>query len=100
MSNFLFQSIFCVFIAGLTLYAAIEKNNQLTLLQILIPQLEKEVKTLHKQNEKLQYEIDQFESPLHLMNLLKRPEFKHLKYPRNQNVLIISRTVAEPERDK
>lgn len=79
----------CIFFAGLALYAHINKNNELTAIQLAIPQLEKEVKKLQKNNERLQYEIDQFESPLHLMELLRKPEFSHLKYPYTDDVIIL-----------
>lgn len=80
----------CIFLAGLTLYVYINKNNQLTAIQLAIPQLEKEVKNLQKDNERLQYEIDKFESPLHLMELLRKPEFSHLRYPYTEDVIILT----------
>jgi len=78
-----------VAVACLTLYANIRKNNELTALQLAIPRLEKEVKQQKKENERLQYEIDRFENPLHLMELLRRPEFSHLHYPYIHEVIII-----------
>ncbi len=77
----------CIFAVGITLYATIDKNNDLTAIQLAIPELEKEVKTLHLENERLQYEIEQFESPIHLMELLRKPEFSHLKYPYVRDVI-------------
>jgi hypothetical protein len=78
-----------IFIAGLALYEHIHKNNQLTAIQLALPQLEKEVIKLQKENERLQYEIDRFESPIHLMELLRKPEFSHLKYPLEKDVVIM-----------
>ncbi|MFQ5728933.1 MAG: hypothetical protein ACE5GN_01045 [Waddliaceae bacterium] len=79
----------CIFAAALTLYIHINKNNDLTAVQLAIPELEKDVRALHLKNERLQYEIDQFESPIHLMELLKKPEFSHLKYPYVRDVIVL-----------
>lgn len=86
----------CIFIAGITLYACIEKQNGLTELRLKIPVLAKEVKRLQEENTRLKYEIDQFESPIHLMELARKPEFSHLKYPTLDKVLILSEGLVEP----
>jgi cell division protein FtsL len=78
-----------IFVAGLALYKHIHEKNQLTAIQLAIPQLEKDVKKLQKENERLQYEIDRFESPIHLMELLRKPEYSHLKYPLEKDVIIL-----------
>jgi hypothetical protein len=67
--------------AGLTLFAYIEKQNELTELRLAIPTVAKEVKSLQQENIRLTYEIEHFESPIHLMELMRKPEFSHLKYP-------------------
>lgn len=79
---FLVLRIFlCILAAGLTLFAYIEKQNELTELRLAIPSLAKEVKSLQEENIRLTYEIEHFESPIHLMELMRKPEFSHLKYP-------------------
>lgn len=78
---FLIRAFICILGAGLFLYASINKQNALTELRLQIPQLAKEVKTIQEDNERLRYEIDQFESPIHLMELSRKPEFGHLKNP-------------------
>ena len=79
----------CIFIASLTLYLYIEKQNELTELRLEIPILAKEVKRIQEENIHLQYEINQFESPIHLMELARKPEFSHLKYPNLNEILIL-----------
>ncbi|MFN4173543.1 MAG: hypothetical protein ACK4HV_00355 [Parachlamydiaceae bacterium] len=64
----------------------IEKINQLTALRLELPQLEKELKELEEENKRLRFEINQFESPLYLMELLKKPEFSHLRFPQSHEV--------------
>jgi hypothetical protein len=90
MNNFITAQIFiCIFVAGLTLFAYIDKQNELTELQLSIPALAKELKQLQEHNIRLQYEINQFESPIHLMELARKPEFGHLKYPFLNDVLTL-----------
>lgn len=71
----------CIAVAGLTLFAYIDKQNELTGLRLLIPALTKEVKGIQEENIRLKYEIERFESPIHLMEMMRKPEFSHLKYP-------------------
>ena len=79
--------LICISITGLWLCQYIDKLNELTELQLSIPLLAKEVKEIHEKNLELQYAIDRFESPVHLMELARRPEFAHLKYPSLDEIL-------------
>jgi hypothetical protein len=72
---------FCIVIVGLALFAYIDKQNELTELRIAVPILAKEVKDIHEENIRLKYEIEQFESPIHLMELMRLPEYAQLKFP-------------------
>jgi hypothetical protein len=71
----------CIFIAGITLYKYIDKLNELTELRLSIPVLTKELNEIQEKNLEFRYAIEQFESPVHLMELARKPEFGHLKYP-------------------
>ena len=73
--------LICILAAGVTILAYIEKQNELTELRVAIPSIAKEVKVLQEENTRLKYEVDQFESPIHLMELMSKPEFSHLKFP-------------------
>lgn len=81
--------LICIFFAGLTLYKTIDKLNELTELRLSIPLMAREVKEINEKNLELQFAIEQFESPLHLIELLRKPEFGHLKYPSQTDVLIL-----------
>jgi len=85
----LFRILICILVAGLTLYAHIEKNNELVELRLAIPLLNRDVKAAQEENMRLQYEIERFESPVHLMELARKPEFSHLKYPRTTDVILL-----------
>lgn len=71
----------CIFIAGIALFAYIDKQNDLTELRLALPALAKNVKSIQEENTRLKYEIESFESPIHLMEMMRKPEFGHLKYP-------------------
>lgn len=79
----------CIAFAALTLYKSIDDQNDLTELQLAIPSLEKEVQDIREKNLELQYEIERFESPLHLMELARQPEYGHLKSPSINEIVIL-----------
>ena len=79
----------CILIACLTLSMIIDMQNELTELRLKIPILTKEVRELHAQNTGLTYDIERFESPIHLMELSRKPEFGHLKHPYVKDIVIL-----------
>lgn len=89
----LFRFLLCIFVAWCTLYRFIAKQNELTELRLAIPVISKEVKLLSEENQRLKYEIEQFESPIHLIELSRKPEFSHLKYPTSNDIV----TLKEPD---
>lgn len=89
----------CIIAAGVALYSFIDKQNELTGLRMAIPVLAKEVKGIQEENIRLKYEIDSFESPIHLMELARKPEFGHLKFPYITDVIILE-TANPPQQPK
>lgn len=79
----------CILTLGGFLYAFINKQNHITELRLQIPILSQELQIVQQENTRLQFEIDQFENPQHLMELLRRPEFSHLKYPLASEIITI-----------
>lgn len=79
--NLTINLFICIAVAGLFLFAYIDKQNELTELRLAIPVLAKEVKAIQEENTRLRYEIERFENPILLMELRRKPEFSHLKYP-------------------
>lgn len=71
------------------MFAHIKKRNELTELSLVLPRIEGEVKNLQRENMRLQYEIDSFESPIRMMELARQPDFGHLKYPYVHEVIIL-----------
>lgn len=90
----LIRIVICIFSFGFLLYSYIDKQNNLTELRILIPGLVKEIKTIREENTRLQYEIDQFENPGHLMELARHSQFSHLKHPFIKDVLTVNEGIA------
>jgi hypothetical protein len=85
----LLRMVICIAIASSFLYAYMQRQNDLIALRLSIPLLSKELKGLTEENIRLQYLIDRFESPIHLMELARQPEYSHLKHPYTRDVLFI-----------
>ena len=97
MKAMLLQLGFCISIGSLALFSYLEKQNKVTELKILLPALEKEIVCIEEENRRLRYEIDQFENPLHLIELSHRPEFRHLKHPLLKEILTVPEAIASAE---
>lgn len=93
---FLIKLLACVSCVAFAVYMYINSSNSVMELRLAIPQMQKEVRALHAENERLQYEIDQFESPLHLMELSRKPEFSHMKSSFLQDVIQIPTAEKKP----
>lgn len=84
----------------IALYIYIDKQNELIELRIKVRALNKELREIHENNISLQYEVDQFESPVHLMELAQEPAFGHLKFPYTKDIIILGKeplSLHEPE---
>lgn len=77
----------CIMIAAAFVYAYINQQNEIMELRLKIPSVQKELKLVEEENVRLLYEIDRFQHPMHLMELLREPEFSHLKYPKTNEVI-------------
>ena len=98
MNRYLFlRIVVCIFIFGFCLYFYIDKQNELTSLKIKLPKITGEIETIKEENKHLQYEIDQFENPTHLMELARSPEYGHLKHPLIKDILKVNEGMAFKE---
>lgn len=89
------QIFFCILVAGITLFAYIDKQNGIVELRLAIPVLDNEIKAVQEENTRLKYEIERFESPIHLMELARKPEFSHLRYPQMSHVTVLTEPSLE-----
>ncbi len=87
--SILFQRAVCLFVFFIMVFLYLEKQNTLTSLRLQIPEITKEVHLLHEEISRLEYEVDHFESPDHLMELAGRPEYDHLKHPLVKDILTV-----------
>ncbi len=90
----LVRFVLCLFSFCLCLYFYLDQQNQLTALKIKLPQLIQEVVKIQEENQRLQYEIDQFENPSHLLELAQKAEFSHLKHPFIHDILTVAEGIA------
>lgn len=86
MRSLLFKAFICLFVFGFCLYNTIDKQNTLTRMRMQIPLLAKQLKEIQEENTRLQYAIDAFESPQHLLELSCQNAYAHLKHPLNSEV--------------
>ncbi len=73
--------LICVSLFCSCLYSYLNLQNDVTEKRIYLPVLAEQVKAINEKNTRLEYEIDRFENPLHLMQLLRLSEYSHLKHP-------------------
>lgn len=85
---------FCLAVLGFSLYGHIEKQNQITALRIELPDVVRKLKGLKEDNTRLRYEIEQFESPEHLIELARHHEFSHLRHPLLKEVVNMPQGIA------
>ena len=88
----------CLLVLSLFLYSYVDKQNDVTRLKIELPKIAKDVRFLSEENKKLQYAIDQFENPIHLMELSRSHEYAHLKHPYVKDVLKVKEGLAIKEK--
>jgi hypothetical protein len=84
----------CLSVFGICLYSYLNTQNQLTQLRMQIPQVENQIKLIQEENRRLAYEIDKFENPAHLMELVHQPEYSYLKHPLLKEILTVPEALA------
>ncbi len=92
--SLLIRIFICIFIFSLFLYLHIEKQNELTQVGIRLPELSKELQTIQDENARLRFEVNRFENPTNLIELVKKHEFSHLKHPLVKHIQMIPEALA------
>lgn len=93
-TGLLIRLLVCIASGGALLYSYIDKQNEVTYRRLKVPVLAKQIKDLKEENTQLQYEIDLFESPQHLMELARHCEFSHLKHPMLKEIVTLQEGLA------
>ncbi len=91
--NFI-RLLICIGCLSILVYSYINEQNAMTRLQLDIPKVAKEIRDLQEENTRLQYEIDLFESPAHLIELSRHTEFAHLKHPMLKDIVSLQEALA------
>lgn len=93
--SFFLRLFLCILVLGAHLYFYVDQQNELIELRLNIPPLNKELQALEEENARLEYQVEQFESPVHLIELIQKPEFSHLKHPLLEEILLIGEETNE-----
>ena len=94
MRQFITQVGICFFVFGFCLYSYVDAQNNLTKIKMQLPQKEREIQEVREEMRRLSYQVDQFESPNHLIELAHRPEFSHLRHPALREILTVPEAFA------
>jgi predicted HTH domain antitoxin len=94
MKSLFLRFLICITACGGFLYSYVDKQNVVTRRRLEIPVLAKEIKDLKEENTRLQYEIELFESPEHLMELARFSEYSHLKQPMLKEIVTMPQGIA------
>ena len=71
------------------LFFHLKKNNDLTEFRMKIPLLEKSLKKVSEENERLKFEIEKSKNPTSLLEISKSLEFGHLHYAPLESEIIL-----------
>ena len=72
---------------GILLYHHVDKQNNVMELRLQIPVIISETRVLQEKISKLRFDVERFESPIHLLDLSQKPEFSHLKHPYLEDIV-------------
>lgn len=86
---FVVRIFVCIALSGIMLYAYVDKHNALTALRLKLPLCVRQERLVEEENVRLQFAIEKFENPLHLMELARKPEFSHLKHPWTEDIICV-----------
>ena len=90
----IFRLLVCLVVSSFCFYKILQKQNLINYYSLHIPKVTKELKVLEEENLKLKFCIDQFESPDHLMQLVKSAPYAHLRFPVVKDVVHLPEGIA------
>jgi hypothetical protein len=94
ISGIFLQLLACLSVFGFSIYSYLNKQNTCTELKMHLPKLTKEIEAIREVNANLQYQIECFENPQHLLSMAGSPEYAHLKFPFTEEVLKVKEGLA------
>ena len=84
----------CLLFFGLCLYSYLDMQNALTRLRIEVPKLARILRHVQEENIRLQYAIEEYENPEHLMQLAREGASGRLKFPLVKEVVTLKQGLA------
>lgn len=84
--------VLCIFFLGGCLYSYLSLQNSITKLRLEIPELVTKVRKIEEENIYLQYEIEKFESPANLLEIVKKNPFSHFCFPLDSAVVTLKQS--------
>ncbi len=94
MSRVFVNLFVCLSVFSFSLYSYLEKQNQCTQLKMRLPKVMKEIQAIQEENAHLQYQIECFEDPRHLLQIATEPAYSHLKFPLAPDILTLKEGLA------
>lgn len=85
----------CLLTLGAFLYLYVDRLNAHTELKLKIPQLAREMDQIKQNTLELSYQIECFKDPANLIQLAQRPQFSHLRFPYQEDVLHVEAYLAK-----
>lgn len=89
--------LICVISFSVALCAYLNARNDVTKLMIQLPKLSTDLSLVEEQTTILKYEIEKFENPSYLLNLLKRSEYASLGMGKDTETIAISKEVDKKD---
>ena len=87
----------CLFGLAAIGYEHLAELNQLTTMRIEIPQIQQEISMINEEIDRLNYEFKLIENPRHLLHIAKYAEFADLKFPLEDEVLILQKEIPSKQ---
>lgn len=87
--SFVARIFFCIFFSLLLAYLSVYQQNELTQMRMQQPKIIQKIEILEEATSRLHYQIELFENPLHLMELVRQPQYSHLHHPYVNEIIII-----------
>lgn len=84
----------CILGCAAISYEHIHELNKLTAMRIQIPQIVQEIAVVNEEIDRLDFEFQSIENPVHLLYLAKNAEYSDLKYPLEEDILVVN--TAQP----
>lgn len=71
------------------LFLYIRDQNEILILRRTIPQIERELRDIQEENQRLRFALNTLMSPQELVRLSMNPAYGHLEYPKETGIIVL-----------